>query len=142
MSDALDAAAREQTTAAAARDRDGLLAASRVMAAEGGYSIAPGMKIRSGRLTDRQLGSAILAGRGTELARQLRRHAFRQNSDGSEHALDRIAEDEYWETELFLLRELRALERDWRPLPRIPGRRDLAILSPTKRRRLVTASAA
>lgn len=137
VSPRLRTAVAKQTAAAEARDPAALRDASRAVVAAGW---TPLPAVYGASLTDRVIGSLLLSGEAGRAASSLRNAARRFGADG-EVALARIDESNWNATELTLLRELRLLARDWRPLPGMPRRRDLRMLGSGQRRELRQAHA-
>lgn len=132
MAPRLRSAIARQTAAAEARDSGALLVASSDVVSQG-WSPMP--VVFGGFLTDRIIGSLMLTGAAPGAARSAR-SAARRFGDTDKTPLSRIPETEWNPTELTLLRELRFLEGDDRPLPGMPGRRDIRILGSAQRREL------
>ena len=123
-----------QVAAAEARDHDAFIAATKAYFAES-FGPRKGVPIRGSEWTDRYLGAAIIAGKGASLASVIRSNMSRQ-SHGVEIALGAVPEEDWSATEMRLLRDLRLLESDWRGLPSMPSRHDLAILYPSDRKKI------
>jgi hypothetical protein len=135
MTDSFRSSIASQVAAAKARDAQGIIVAARAYVASRNH-FAAGAIERGAGYPSRFLGSVILLGEGHATADRIWRIAFRQTEDRRDISLRSIPETEWHVTELELLRQLRLLDGDWRPLPNFGTRRDLPFLYPNQRRLL------
>lgn len=133
-------ASARQDAAAGARDAAGLAAASMTLAGAAWRWLRPGVPVRAAALSDRLVGSLLLAGQGPTAAAAMWRAASRQ-VPGGELALRAVPEAEWRIDELSLMVQLRLFSRDWRGLPGMPDRSDQGALGPVARKRLRHAQA-
>ena len=137
MPPAMRSALARQTSAAEQRDHDGLVRASKALVAAG-WSAPSGYPVRTATLSDRIIGSLLLSGAGSSAANAICSAAIRDTESGQTR-LSSIPEADWSITETLLLRELRLLGKEWKPLPGMPGRRDQRILGAAQRRALRSA---